>query len=140
MLSGEFWSGRRVLVTGHTGFKGSWLVLWLHSLGAEAHGLALDPPTDPSLYEAASVAELLASDQRVDIRDAVAVEAAIRRAAPEIVIHIAAQSLVRTSYQPPVGTYATNVMGTAHVLNALRDIDSVRVAVSVTTDKVYENF
>jgi CDP-glucose 4,6-dehydratase len=140
MVSREFWSGRRVLVTGHTGFKGSWLILWLHSLGAEAHGLALDPPTDPSLYEAASVAELLASDERVDIRDAVAVQAAVRRAAPEIVIHMAAQSLVRTSYESPIETYATNVMGTAHVLNALRDIDSVRVAVSVTTDKVYENF
>src|SRR3954451_24244376 len=105
MLSAQFWSGRRVLVTGHTGFKGSWLVLWLHSLGAEAHGLALDPPTDPSLYEAASIAGLLASDERIDIRDAAAVRAAVRRAAPEIVIHMAAQSLVRTSYELPIETY-----------------------------------
>jgi CDP-glucose 4,6-dehydratase len=140
VVTREFWSGRRVLVTGHTGFKGSWLMLWLHSLGAEAHGLALDPPTNPSLYEAASVAELLASDQRVDVRDAVAVQAAVSRVAPEIVIHMAAQPLVRTSYTVPIETYATNVMGTAHVLNSLREVDSVRVVVSVTTDKVYENF
>jgi CDP-glucose 4,6-dehydratase len=140
VVSREFWSGRRVLVTGHTGFKGSWLALWLHSLGAQIHGLALDPPTDPNLYDVASVADLLATDERVDIRDEAAVRAAVRRAAPELVIHMAAQSLVRTSYALPIETYATNVMGTAHVLNALRDVDSVRVAVSVTTDKVYENF
>jgi CDP-glucose 4,6-dehydratase len=139
VVTREFWSGRRVLVTGHTGFKGSWLMQWLHSLGAEAHGLALDPPTDPSLYEAASVTSLLASDTRVDVRDAVAVQTTIRRVAPEIVIHMAAQPLVRTSYDVPVETYATNVMGPVHVLNALREVDSVRVAVMVTTDKVYEN-
>lgn len=139
VVSPPFWSGRRVLVTGHTGFKGSWLSLWLHSLGAETHGLALDPPTDPSLFEHASIGELLASDQRVDIRDAAAVRAAVRRVAPEIVIHMAAQPLVRASYDIPLETYATNVMGTAHVLDALRGVDSIRAAVSVTTDKVYEN-
>jgi len=136
----QFWSGRRVLVTGHTGFKGSWLSLWLHSLGAETHGLALDPPTEPSLFDAASIGELLASDERIDIRDADAVRSAVRRVAPEIVIHMAAQPLVRASYDIPLETYATNVMGTAHVLDALRGVESVRVAVSVTTDKVYENF
>lgn len=140
MVSPEFWAGRSVLVTGHTGFKGSWLALWLHSMGATIHGIALDPPTSPSLYDVASISELLASDERVDIRDPNAVSRAVRRIAPEIVIHMAAQSLVRTSYDFPIETYATNVMGTAHVLNALRDVDSVRVAVSVTTDKVYENF
>ncbi|MEP6480446.1 MAG: CDP-glucose 4,6-dehydratase [Rhodoglobus sp.] len=140
MVSRDFWSGRRVLVTGHTGFKGSWLALWLNSLGAETHGIALEPPTRPSLYEAAAITELLESDERVDIRDAAAVTAALHRIRPEIVIHLAAQSLVRASYDFPLETYATNVMGTAHVLNALRDVDSVRVAVSVTTDKVYENF
>lgn len=129
-----------MLVTGHTGFKGSWLALWLNELGAETHGIALDPPSDPSLYEAAAVTELLASDERVDIRDADAVSDAVARIRPEIVLHLAAQSLVRASYNHPVETYATNVMGTAHVLNALRSVDSVRVAVSVTTDKVYENF
>lgn len=139
VVSPEFWAGRRVLVTGHTGFKGSWLALWLHSMGAQVHGLALDPPTDPSLFEAAGVGELLAGDDRVDIRDADAVEAAVRRIAPEIVIHMAAQSLVRVSYDQPLETYAVNVMGTANVLNALRASGSVRVAVSVTTDKVYEN-
>ncbi len=128
-----------MLVTGHTGFKGSWLVLWLHSLGAEVHGLALDPPTEPSLYEAAAIGELVASDDRVDIREAAAVRAALRRISPEIVIHMAAQSLVRTSYELPVETYATNVMGTVHLLDALRFVDSARVVVNVTTDKVYEN-
>jgi CDP-glucose 4,6-dehydratase len=139
VVSAQFWSGRRVLVTGHTGFKGGWLSLWLHSLGADVHGLALDPPTDPSLFEAASIAELLASDARVDIRDREAVRDAVRGVAPEIVLHLAAQPLVRASYEFPLETYATNVMGTAHVLDALRGLDSVRVAVSVTTDKVYEN-
>lgn len=140
VVSAQFWSGRRVLVTGHTGFKGSWLSLWLHSLGAETHGLALDPPTDPSLFEVASIGELLASDQRVDIRYAEDVRAAVRHVAPEFVFHLAAQPLVRASYDIPIETYATNVMGTAHVLEALRGVDSVRVAVSITTDKVYENF
>jgi len=140
LVSPDFWAARRVLVTGHTGFKGSWLSLWLHSLGAEVHGLALDPPTDPSLFDVAAVGELLASDERVDIRDADAVRGAIRSAAPEVVIHMAAQPLVRASYEIPLETYATNVMGTAHVLDALRGLDSVRAVVSVTTDKVYENF
>ena len=140
MVSPDFWSGRRVLVTGHTGFKGGWLALWLHSLGAETHGLALDPPTDPSLFEVAAISELLATDSRVDIRDAGLVETAVRRVAPEVVIHMAAQPLVRASYDSPLETYATNVMGTAHVLNALRGVDSVRAVVNVTTDKVYENF
>jgi CDP-glucose 4,6-dehydratase len=139
VIEREFWSGRRVLVTGHTGFKGSWLSLWLHSLGAETHGLALEAPTNPSLFRVAAVGDLLASDARVDIRHPEAVQEAIRNVAPEIVIHMAAQSLVRTSYLSPLETFATNVMGTANVLNALRDVESVRVAISVTTDKVYEN-
>ncbi len=139
MVDAQVWADRRVLVTGHTGFKGSWLSLWLHSLGAEVHGLALDPPTDPSMFEAAAIAPLLASDARIDIRDAAAVADAVRTVSPEVVIHMAAQPLVRASYEIPLETYATNVMGTAHVLEALRGLDAVRAVVSVTTDKVYEN-
>jgi CDP-glucose 4,6-dehydratase len=134
-----FWRGRRVLVTGHTGFKGAWLCLWLHRLGAEVHGLALDPPTEPSLFELARVAELLASDARVDVRDVGAVQATVRRVEPEIVLHLAAQSLVQRAYADPVGTYATNVMGAVHLLEAIRSCTATRAVLVVTTDKCYEN-
>ncbi|GAB4218083.1 MAG: CDP-glucose 4,6-dehydratase [Rhodoferax sp.] len=134
-----FWQGKRVLLTGHTGFKGSWLALWLARLGAHVTGLALAPPTMPSLFDAARVRDALSADVRVDIRDAPAVAQAIRAAQPDIVLHLAAQALVRQSYRDPLATYATNVMGTAHVLDALRELPSVRVAVMVTTDKVYRN-
>ena len=133
-----FWRGRRVLLTGHTGFKGGWLALWLQQLGAGVTGIALLPNTTPNLFEVAHVAEGMQS-HFCDIRDAVALAALVRAARPEIVFHLAAQPLVRASYREPLATYATNVMGTAHLLDALRDLDSLRVAVMVTTDKVYQN-
>lgn len=136
--SPTFWSGKRVLVTGHTGFKGAWLVLWLQHLGARLTGIALPPDTAPSLFELARVADVIDSDF-CDIRDLGRVSALIRACRPEIVLHLAAQPLVRASYLDPVATFASNIMGTVHVLEALRGLDSVRVAVLVTTDKVYRN-
>lgn len=138
MMTPGFWSGRRVFVTGHTGFKGSWLCLWLQRLGAQITGFALDAPTQPSLFEEAEVAHGI--DHVVgDVRDVTAVRDAMQRARPEVVFHLAAQSLVRHSYADPVETYATNVMGTVHLLDAARHIDSVRALINVTTDKCYEN-
>lgn len=134
-----FWHGKTVLLTGHSGFKGSWLSLWLQAMGAKVHGLALPPPTAPSLYEAANVAEELASSAWVDIRDGAAVRARVEAVQPEIVLHLAAQPLVRLSYEQPVDTFATNVMGTVHLLEAARHTPSVRAIVNVTTDKCYEN-
>lgn len=131
--------GRRVFVTGHTGFKGSWLSLWLRRLGAEVHGYALAPPTTPSLFEVAHVGDMLASEVRGDVRDAERLATALAEARPELVFHLAAQPLVRDSYGDPVGTFATNVMGTANVLEAVRHVPSVLGVVVVTTDKVYEN-
>ncbi|MEX8497472.1 CDP-glucose 4,6-dehydratase [Leptothrix ochracea] len=133
-----FWRGKRVFLTGHTGFKGSWLSLWLQALGAEVHGLALAPPTTPHLFGTARVGDGMASTTQ-DIRDLDGVLQAMQAFRPEIVIHMAAQPLVRLSYAEPVATYATNVMGTVHVLEAARHTDSVRVIVNVTTDKCYEN-
>jgi CDP-glucose 4,6-dehydratase len=133
-----FWRGRRVLLTGHTGFKGGWLTLWLHRLGARVTGIALPPASEPNLYALARMDELCDSHV-VDIRDARAVAERIRRAEPEIVFHLAAQALVRAGYEDPLATYAANVMGTAHVLDALRGLESVRATVMVTTDKVYRN-
>lgn len=134
----DFWRGKRVLLTGHTGFKGSWLSLWLQSMGAKVGGLALTPPTDPALFEVARVADGM--DHCIaDIRDFASVHARLNSFRPEIVIHMAAQPLVRLSYQQPIETYATNVMGTVHVLEAARHADSVRTIVNVTTDKCYEN-
>lgn len=135
----EFWRGKRVFLTGHTGFKGSWLCIWLHRLGAEVYGYALEPPTVPSLFESAQVANLLQSHQIADIRDGVTLAEAMRKARPEIVIHMAAQPLVRDSYNIPVETYAINVMGTVNLLEAVRNCPTVRAVVNVTTDKVYEN-
>lgn len=133
-----FWKGRRVLITGHTGFKGSWLSIWLASLGAEVHGLALAPDTDPSLYLGARVDDVVESGLG-DIRDLDVVLAAVRSAPPEVVFHMAAQPLVRLSYESPLETYATNVMGTAHVLEAVRRVGGVAAVVVVTSDKCYEN-
>jgi CDP-glucose 4,6-dehydratase len=135
----NFWRGRKVFITGHTGFKGSWLCLWLHHMGAEVYGYALAPPTIPSLFELAKLSDLLGSHQIADIRDANTLASAVRHAQPEIVIHMAAQPLVRDSYKIPVETYATNVMGTVHLLEAVRQCSTVRAVVNVTTDKCYEN-
>lgn len=136
-MTPAFWQDRRVFVTGHTGFKGAWLVALLRHLGAQVTGYALDPPTAPSLFVAAQLDEGV-TDLRADVRDAAALEAAMCQAQADIVIHMAAQSLVRASYQDPLGTYATNIMGTAHVLKAaLRAAPDV--VLIVTTDKVYRH-
>jgi CDP-glucose 4,6-dehydratase len=134
----EFWRGKRVFITGHTGFKGGWLSLWLQSMGAELQGLALEPPTTPNLFTEARVGQGMASTIG-DIRDLSTVLAAMSAFKPDIVLHLAAQPLVRHSYIEPVETYATNVMGTVHVLEAARRVGSVKVVVNVTTDTCYEN-
>jgi CDP-glucose 4,6-dehydratase len=135
---GDAWRGRRVFLTGHTGFKGGWLALWLASKGAVVRGYALDPSSDPSLFAVARIGEKV-DDVRGDIRDSALLEPALREFAPEVVIHMAAQPLVRASYTDPIGTLETNVIGTARVLEAVRRTPSVRAVVSVTTDKCYEN-
>ena len=132
------WRGKRVFLTGHTGFKGGWLALWLSSKGAVVRGYALDPSTDPNLFAAARIGSAC-EDIRGDIRNPAALEPALRDFAPEVVFHMAAQPLVRASYTDPIGTYETNVIGTARVLDAVRRTPSVRAVVSVTTDKCYEN-
>ena len=132
------WQGRRVFLTGHTGFKGGWLALWVARLGAQVRGYALDPATQPNLFTVAGVGSVL-DDVRGDILDRSRLEAALQEFAPEMVFHLAAQPLVRRSYADPLGTYATNVMGTAHVLEAVRKTPSVRAVVCITTDKCYEN-
>lgn len=140
-ISAQFWHNKRVLVTGHTGFKGSWLCLWLQQLGAEVTGFALTPPTNPNLFESARVAAGMRSIIG-DIRDYAAIASAVETCAPDIVIHMAAQPLVRYSYQHPVETYSTNVMGVVHLLEALRvstHASATRAVINVTTDKCYEN-
>lgn len=137
-MNRKFWNGKRVFLTGHTGFKGSWLSLWLQQIGVELTGYALDPPTNPSLFELARVASGIRSVVG-DIRDAHALSTALRESRPEVVIHMAAQPLVRYSYNAPVETFATNIMGTVNLLEAVRQIDSVRAIVIVTSDKCYEN-
>jgi CDP-glucose 4,6-dehydratase len=126
---------RRVLVTGHTGFKGSWLTYWLRELGADVAGLARDPDTSPSHWHLLEMQEV--ADYRVDLRDAEAVSAVLRKHRPELVFHLAAQPLVRRSYREPVATFESNVMGLINLLEAVRNCDSVRVLVNATTDKVY---
>lgn len=134
----SFWRGKRVVVTGHTGFKGAWLTLWLHRLGAKVLGISLPPLTSPNLFTEASI-DGLCDNRFSDIRDVSALVDLIRSAEPEIVIHLAAQALVRRSYQSPLTTFETNLMGTVHVLEALRESRSIQAAVIVTTDKVYRN-
>lgn len=132
------WRGRSVFLTGHTGFKGGWLGLWLAGLGAQVRGYALDPPTDPNLFTVAEIGRAV-EDIRGDVLDRPRLEASMLEFAPEVVFHLAAQPLVRRSYADPLGTYATNVLGTAHVLEAVRKTPAVRAVVCVTTDKCYEN-
>lgn len=132
------WAGRRVFLTGHTGFKGGWLALWLSHLGADVRGYALDPYTSPNLFDVARLGGRV-DDVRGDIRDAARLDAAMAEFAPEVVFHLAAQPLVRLSYADPLLTYETNVIGTARVLDAVRRTPSVRAVVSITTDKCYEN-
>lgn len=138
VINAQVWRRRRVLITGHTGFKGGWLALWLNSLGADVVGYALDPPTEPSFFEAAHVATAL-RDHRGDVRDVEAVRSVVESSDPEIVFHLAAQPIVRSGYRNPVETYAINVVGTASVLDACRQAPSLRAIVIVTTDKCYEN-
>ncbi|RXN87021.1 CDP-glucose 4,6-dehydratase [Achromobacter aloeverae] len=137
-MNPEFWNGRRVFLTGHTGFKGSWMALWLQSLGADVTGFALAPPTHPNLFDIADVARGLCHHV-ADIRNADALHRVMAECKPDVVIHMAAQPLVRYSYDEPVETYATNVMGTVHLLEAVRRVGGVRAVVNITTDKCYEN-
>ena len=134
-----FWRGKRVFLTGHTGFKGGWLALWLADMGAEVHGYALAPPTVPNLFTAANLQDRLARSTIADIRDAEVLAQAMQAARPDIVLHLAAQPLVRYSYAAPVETYAVNVMGTVNLLEAVRQAPGVKAVVNVTTDKCYEN-
>ena len=137
-MNPSFWAGKKVFLTGHTGFKGSWLSLWLQKLGTDVTGYSLPPPTHPSLYETAGVSQGMRSIIG-DIRNGALLAESMRDAAPDIVIHMAAQPLVRRSYADPVETYSTNVMGTVHLLEAVRQTPSVRAVVNVTSDKCYEN-
>ena len=135
----SFYRGKRVLVTGHTGFKGSWLAVWLHEIGAEVIGVGLDPATERDNFELTGIGGKIAADIRADIRDGERLKHIFKEYKPEIVFHLAAQPLVRLSYQCPVETYQTNVMGTINVLEAIRATGSVKIGVMITTDKCYEN-
>jgi CDP-glucose 4,6-dehydratase len=134
-----FWKDKRVLLTGHTGFKGSWLSLWLQSMGAQVHGYALAPSTNPNLFTLANVKKGMTGHLEADIRDIRKLSNFVSQVNPEIVFHMAAQPLVRYSYAEPVETYAVNVMGTVNLLESLRDVSAVKAVVNVTTDKCYEN-
>jgi len=134
-----FYAGKRVLITGHTGFKGSWLAIWLHELGADVIGVALDPQTDKDNYVLSGIGRKIKADLRADIRDGAVMARIFDEYQPEIVFHLAAQPLVRLSYDEPVETWQTNVMGTINVMEAFRHCKSARVAVMITTDKCYEN-
>jgi CDP-glucose 4,6-dehydratase len=138
MVNPAFWRGKRIFITGHTGFKGGWLSLWLQQLGAQVWGYALAPNTTPALFNVARVGEGMHSSLG-DVRDADQLRQAMQACQPDVVLHLAAQPLVRQSYSDPVATYATNVMGTVHLLEAVRHVDSVRAVVNVTSDKCYEN-
>lgn len=137
-MNRDFWRGKKVLVTGHTGFKGGWLSLWLQSMGAEVIGVSVDPPSKPSLYQQANIADGMISLYQ-DIREGDKLKDIFNQYKPEIVFHLAAQPLVRYSYREPIETYETNVMGTLHLLEAIRDSKSTHAAVIITTDKCYEN-
>ena len=135
----NFWKGKRVFLTGHTGFKGGWLALWLLDMGAEVYGYALNPPTDPNIFTVCNLKQQLAGSTIADIRDGTALMQAMGAVRPDIVIHLAAQPLVRYSYTAPIETYAVNVMGTVNLLEAVRHTNGVKAVVNVTTDKCYEN-
>jgi CDP-glucose 4,6-dehydratase len=135
----DCWRGKRVFLTGHTGFKGGWLALWLAEMGAEVHGYALAPPTQPDFFSVTDLQSRLAAHTLADLRDAEALSRALREARPEVVFHLAAQALVRYSYAAPVETYAVNVMGTVNLLETVRQTPGVRAVVNITTDKCYEN-
>ena len=139
VVSREFWRGKRVFMTGHTGFKGGWLALWLSELGAEVHGFALAPPTEPNLFTVLKLSDHLAHSTIADIRDAAALTEAMQVARPDVVLHLAAQPLVRHSYTAPEETYAVNVMGTVNLFEAVRQTPGVKAVVNITTDKCYEN-
>lgn len=138
MLNRSFWKNRRVFVTGHTGFKGGWLSLWLHALGADVTGYALEPPTEPNLFTQARIAELVPTIT-ADVRDYERLKAAIAKSRPEVVLHMAAQSVVKQGYRDPIDTYSSNVMGTVHVFEAVRQLGQPCVIVNVTSDKCYAN-
>lgn len=138
-MTSDFWSGKRVLVTGHTGFKGGWLALWLRSLGAQVSGYALEPPTNTNLFTVARIGEAVSSSTIADIRDSDRLAACFKAVRPEIVFHLAAQPLVRRAYDQPLETFAVNVMGTVHLLETVRATPGIRAVVNVTTDKCYEN-
>ena len=137
-MNPAFWKGKRVLLSGHTGFKGAWMALWLKRLGARVTGISLPPATTPSIFDLLSI-QTIADSHFCDIRDPALLAQLIKKAQPEVVFHLAAQALVRASYHDPLATFSTNVQGTANVLDALRPLDSVRVVVAITTDKVYAN-
>lgn len=137
-MNRSFWRGKKVFITGHTGFKGSWLSLWLQHLGAQVIGYALDPPTKPSMYEVGRVGEGMISIHG-DVRAPESLQSAFEKWQPDMVFHLAAQALVKQSYRDPVETYSTNVLGTVNVLEAVRHCQSVRAAVCITSDKCYEN-
>ena len=138
MIDQNFWQGKRVFLTGHTGFKGSWMALWLNSLGAIVKGYALSPPTDPSLFNEAKIDSIIDS-QIGDIRDLELFKRSLTDFNPDILIHMAAQPLVRSSYANPVETYETNVMGTVNVLESARVCKNLKAIINITTDKCYEN-
>ena len=138
-MNHDFWRGKRVFLTGHTGFKGGWLSLWLQSMGAEVHGYALNPPTEINIFSVAEVSKGMASSVIADIRDAGHLGQAMKSVKPEIVFHLAAQPLVRYSYVRPTETYEVNVMGTVNLLDAVRAVPGVKAIVNVTSDKCYEN-
>ncbi len=138
-ISHKFWKDKRVFLTGHTGFKGGWLALWLQKMGPSVYGYALYPQTEPSLFRVANVASGMSSSVIADIRDANALQNAIKNAKPEIVFHLAAQPLVQYSYKNPAETYEVNVMGSVNLLEVIRSTTGIKVVINITTDKCYEN-